>query len=264
MEIFFDTCDNNYTNNNDLTIFNILNNYTFRILILFSGVNAFLYFVLYNLLTPIETFKKLDYNKKMYIIKNIIKSYFLFCIFVIGTRRLLDFIIYDIYDMNEVRYYGAIYVSCDLFSLLIIPKLPKTTKIHHFSSLFLLSIVGYYDANETDVVKFICIYTMWSYFAFMVNFYLGIRFFIVNKDEDKLTKSDRINNKIIDIIRISSYYNYLICCIFNWLIHIYMISIKVYNLNLDIMTTVYLLFLIPIIKDDLILMSWLKNKSQMK
>lgn len=263
MQFFYDTYDNNI-NSNDLIFFNILNNYTFRKLILFSGINCFLYFVLYNLLTPTETFKKLDYNKKMYIIKNIIKSYFLFYIFVIGTRRILYFIINDIYDMDEVRYYGSIYVSCDLFALLIIPKLPKTTKIHHLSTLFLLSIVGYYDANEKDVVKFICIYTTWSYFAFMVNFYLGIRFFIVNKEEDKLTKSDRINNKIIDIIRISSYYNYLICCIFNWTIHIYLLSIKLNNFNMDIMTTIYLIFLIPIIKDDLILMSWLKNKSQIK
>ena len=228
---------------------------------LFSGLNCIFYFIFYNLLTPIEIFKKLNYNKKMNIIKNITKSSFLFYIFVIGTKEIFEFIINDVYDMNKVRNYGAIYVSCDLVALLIIPKLPKTTKIHHYSTLFLLSIVSYYDANKKDVVKFICIYTMWSYFSFMVNFYLGVRFFIVKKDNDKLSRFDKINNKIIDNIRIISYYNYLLCCIFNWSIHIYMLSIKLYNFNIDIVTSIYLLFLIPIIKDDLILMSWLKNNS---
>lgn len=263
MEIFFEKYENTYTSN--LTKYNFINNdlSTLKYLFLFSGINSIFYLLSYNFLLLNGIFKKLDYNKRLYIIKNITKSIFLLYIFITGTRRLLDFVIYDIYDMNEVRYYGAIYVSCDLFALLIIPKLPKTTKIHHISTIILLSIVGRYDANETDVVKFICIYTMWSYLAFMVNFYLGIRFFIINKDDKMLKKKDKINNKIIDIIRISSYYNYLICCILNWSIHIYLLFIKIYNYNMDFLTSGYLIFLIPIIKDDLILMSWLKNKSQM-
>lgn len=256
MEIFFETFDKPNIN------LNFLNNYTFQSLILFTSINAFFYFVLYNLFTPTELFKKLDYNKKLYIVKNITKSYFLFFIFVIGTKRLLNFIIYDIYDMDEVRFYGSIYVSCDLFALIIIPKLPKTTKIHHISTLFLLSIVGYYDANEKDVVKFICIYTMWSYLSFIVNLYLGIRFFII--DKENLTYKEKINNKIIDLIRIFAYYNYLICCIFNWSIHSYYIIRKIYNLDMDLVTLIYLGFLVPIIKDDLVLMSWLKNKYIMK
>ena len=104
MELFSETYNQykyeNDDNDNNHLFLNIFYNYTFRKLMLFSGLNCIFYFIFYNLLTPIEIFKKLNYNKKMYIIKNITKVV-LFYIFVIGTKEIFEFIINDVYDMNS-------------------------------------------------------------------------------------------------------------------------------------------------------------------
>lgn len=279
MEIFLEKYDNNnnyfeYINANNYISNNFYSFFTIKYLFGFTILNLFCYTILYNILLLNNIFIDLDYNKKLYIIKNINKSLFLAFILITGTRRLLDFVINDKYNMELIRYYGTIYVSCDFFALLVISKLPKTTKIHHLSTIILLSIVANYDANDSPVVKLICIYTMFSFFAFLVNFYLAIRFFEIDTTDTKNTidttdinvNKKLINiiiNNIIDKIRILAYYNYLICCIFNWSIHIYLITSIAFNLNIDIMTIIYLVFLIPIIKDDLILMSWLRNKKNL-
>ena len=53
---------------------------------------------------------------------------------------------------------------------------------------------------------------------------------------------------------------YSFCCFFNWITHGYLLAKKILLLNLDINTVIYFILIIPIIRDDIILMSWLKNK----
>lgn len=250
LEINFNTFD-----------FDDKNLFIIKYLSIFSIINitsiTFLSLTLQNL----TLYKCLDYNKQLYISKNIIKSIFLAYIFYMRFLKIISYIYYDNYDMKEIRYYGCIYVSCDLIGLLFIPKLPKTTQIHHSITVFLLFVIGNYDANQNDVVKYICIYTLWSFMSFIVNFYLGLRYFHIKEDNDyKLNKFDKLGNKIIDKIRVIAFYNYALCCFFNWIIHFNLLLIRIFTFNLDFTTIIYYILIIPIIRDDLILMSWLKNK----
>jgi hypothetical protein len=256
MELFLEKYENDIIYENELSTDNY-NFYTLKYLVGFSCLNLIGYSLLYNLFQWNNVFRNLNFDRQLYVVKNINKSLFLAFIFLNGTIRLIYSVLYNDYDMNLIRYYGGIYVSCDLVALLVVPNLPKTTKIHHFSTLFLLSIVANYDANDKPVVKLICIYTMFSYFSFLVNFYLGIRFFEIQKSENSY---QIIINNVIDRVRILAYYNYLSCCVFNWSIHIYYMFKIILSGGLDLMIIIYMMFLVPIIKDDLILMSWLKKK----
>ena len=108
------------------------------------------------------------------------------------------------------------------------------------------------DFNSIENVgQLLFIYTIFSSYTFLVNFYLGIRFL---KDE-----KNKYLNEIIEYSRISAYVIYKYSCIINWTIQgiilLYRAYIGIYNIH-------YILYsglLYFIIKDDLILMSWLKH-----
>ena len=110
------------------------------------------------------------------------------------------------------------------------------------------------DFTQETVGRWMFIYTFMSILSFGVNAYLGLRYLITDKPS--------FFNKMVNILRIMSFYIYLSCCLVNWGIHIYLIGNKVIYDYLSITYILYLIFLIPIIRDDIILMTWLYNKSR--
>ena len=108
-----------------------------------------------------------------------------------------------------------------------------------------------------EIVKFIVIYTIFSYFSFLVNLYLGCRFLILDNN-DNHNISIRIN-KCIDILRHLAFYNYSITLFINWGFHLYYGLYCLTSFGLSHL--IYLCFLLPIINDDIILLKWLKTKS---
>jgi hypothetical protein len=223
-------------------------------------INTFMLFVffklLYYYLLYFNNFKNLNHNKKMYIVKNISKAIILSYLNFNTIFYFIPDVFNNIWDDSYIRKLGGFYAASDAAGLLFVPNLPITTKIHHCCTIILYTIVCYISVNKNDLIKLIVCYTIFSSFAFLVNLYLGMRFFIVKDSNNNLQKNI---NYIIDINKVLAYYSYLFNCILNWGIHIlFFIQCIIYN-NLDRMYLIYALILIPIIKDDLILLDWLKK-----
>ena len=207
------------------------------------------------LLLNIDHFKKLKYDKQIYIVKNLTKSIVLFYINIHTIFYFLPSIINNEWNDFYIRYLGGVYVSTDLAGLLNVPNLSITTKFHHYATIILYTLVCNISVKNNNLIKLIVCYTIFSSFAFLVNLYLGLRFFIIK--ESKELNQIRIN-KIIGINRKLAYYSYLINCFLNWSIHLFFfIYCIIYN-KFSLWYILYSLILIPIIKDDIILLNWLK------
>lgn len=218
------------------------------------------YFITYLLLEDISSFKYLKMDKKLYVIKNIIKSISLCYLSIISYGLVYDIFMYDTIDMQNMRNWGCIFVANDLTALFLIPNLPKNTRNHHITTGILLNAVFLFDGNEMEFVKLIAIYTIFSYYAFLVNLYLGCRYL-----ELEISDNNNSNNKLsirfnrwIDYLRVIAFYNYAISLAINWSFHLYYCIFMITSLQIS--HIIYALFLIPIIQDDIILLSWLKYK----
>ena len=211
------------------------------------------YLFVYIALTFNSNFQKLQYKRQIYMVKNIVKSLLLAYISIYSTIDFVIFFANDYFEMTIVHYYASLYVANDILALLVVPDLPETTKIHHKITSFLLLYSLNVDFNDIqNVGKLLFIYTILSSYTFLVNMYLGIRFLE--------NKSSQIHiNTIIEYNRISAYYIYLVCCFINWSIHLAIYMNRIYNQIFNIHYFIYGILLFFIIKDDLILMSWLKK-----
>ena len=69
---------------------------------------------------------------------------------------------------------------------------------------------------------------------------------------------------LIDITRRVSYYTYLLSCSLNWTTHLYLFGSLIYTRRFNYLDVVYTCILVPIIKDDLILLDWLKKINKIK
>lgn len=224
----------------------------------YTGIVGLSYISLYIPFSYYSTeFNQKTYNKKLYIVKNIVKSVILGFLTLGIIRNFLynEYTYYD-YEKNDVyldnhwvKILASSYVSNDLLALIIVPKLPKTTKIHHITSNLILFYIYFIDFNDdTDIGKGIFLYTSMSMASFLVNFVLAVR----NFD----------NFPYLDYLRISAYYSYLACVSINWGGHLLLYGYKVYSQTLTLTHVIYLCVLVPLINDDLILLSWLKKSSK--
>jgi hypothetical protein len=204
-----------------------------------------------------EKFKTYDRAKRYYIIKNFIKSALMAIIFIAMAFVFIPNILRGEWNDSHNRLIGVFYVSNDLAGLFAVPKLPQSTKFHHYTTVFLFMLICSISTEEETIGRLLVIYTIFSCIPFLVNTYLGLRFFYTRGDE--LTDKEKEVNRIIDINRILAYYVYLICCFFNWSYHIYFLIKKIQVNELTWEYYVYYLLLVPLINDDLILLSWLKN-----
>jgi hypothetical protein len=193
----------------------------------------------------------LPYNKQLYVTKNITKSIVLSLVCI-----RLCCIGYDLYmniplDNTIVKDTASIYVANDIVALLIVPKLPISTKRHHMTTTLLLFVNYFINYEDLELVSakigiLLIGYTAFSAFAFLVNFFLGLRF-ITN------------NTELLNKVRIVALYNYKVCLLLNWITQVcFIINTVVNDTSLVLPYMLYLLLLLPIINDDLVLVSWLK------
>jgi hypothetical protein len=210
------------------------------------------YLLFYVLLSFNRNFQDIKSSKKLYIVKNVVKSFVLLYVSIIATSDLYAYFLTNQINMERIYYYASIYVANDILALLIVPNLPQTTKIHHQITTLFLVYTLHIDYNDiTNVGQLLFIYTIFSSYTFLVNFYLGIRFL---KD-----KKNNYLNEIIEYSRVSAYVIYKYSCVINWTIHIILLSYRLYLGIYNLHYIIYSILLYFIIKDDLILMSWLKH-----
>ena len=209
------------------------------------------YCILHLIFINSKEYNLLTYNKKCYVLKNVTKSIILFIMTFYSIEKIILPGMKGEWDNTDVHTFSSAYVSNDLIGLLIVPKLPFSTKMHHLITGSLLFYSYTIDFTENNVGRWMFIYTVMSTITFLVNTYLGLRHIRTEKESNL--------NRIIDNIRVMAFYIYLVACLINWTIHIFLISEKIYNLEYTIPYIMYSILLIPIINDDLILMRWLYN-----
>lgn len=218
-----------------------------------SILEVLIYYLLcYIIVSFNQNFQNIKLSKQLYIVKNIVKSFVLLYVSIIATCELYSYFITNHINMDNIYYYASVYVSNDIVALLIVPNLPQTTKIHHQITTLFLVYTLHVDYNDmTNVGLLLFIYTIFSSYTFLVNFYLGIRF--LKHDKNKYL------NDIIEYSRVWAYFIYKYSCFINWTIHAIILSYRAYIGLYNLHYILYSCLLYFIIKDDLILMRWLNH-----
>ena len=246
-------------------LIDILYNFDYKYFFLFLLQSYGLYRtypVMNFLLCKSEKYSKYDTTKQYYIIKNLIKSVSMAVILFFMVFTFIPNLFNNEWHDTHNRIIGIFYVSNDLAGLMAVPKLPSSTKFHHYTTIFLFSIIcGMTTEKEDNIARLIVVYTIFSCIPYLVNSYLALRFFYNREDESKLSMAQLRENRIIDLNRVSAYYLYLICCVCNWLYHsIFLVNRLRYG-EMNFAYVVYYMLLIPIINDDIVLLKWLYSKN---
>ena len=199
-----------------------------------------------------ERYMKLDENKKMYVVSNILKSMQL-C----GLTPLAGYLLYNTMYLNHwnspmIKNLGIIYTIPDTVSLILVKKMDITTKVHHgVVCLFNIASINNDYTNE-NILRCLIIYAAFSTYAFLVNFMLGVRFLHDNKTIEK-----RMSRCAFAI--------YASCCIINWGWH-YFYVLRLYNACTTSLCTygiyIYSFLVCMIAIDDIKLNKWLFKKSE--
>ncbi len=196
-------------------------------------------------------------HKKWYVVANLSKSFFLGCMAIssrywIGTLYAYG---YDIMENINTKRCGMMYISTDLVALLVVPKLPRSTKLHHITTILLIISVTTYNlevkgfAGVLGVFKMAILYGIFSTMAYLVNAYLALR--VVYTD----TRWLRLLVKM-------SLWPYVLCCALNWTVHlVWMVSLIV-GFHISVYNVLYFLTILLLVNDDIVLIKWLiKRKS---
>ena len=144
------------------------------------------------LLNNNNKYREYPTNKQYYIIKNFIKSVVMGFIFIFMAIEFIPNLINNKWNDSHNRILGAFYVSNDLAGLFVVPNLPFSTKLHHLTTVFLYTVICIISTeNEENIGRLIVVYTIFSCIPFLVNSYLGLRFFYTRGD--KLTITEKKN-----------------------------------------------------------------------
>lgn len=188
-------------------------------------ISCFYLHTMYYLLDGYGTFNN-------YIIKNLMKSIYLFFLFIGATLFIMPF---KEYNNDVVKVFASLYVSNDFMGLLKV-KVSMTTKIHHIVSCLLMVFSWFIDFNENNIAQAILMYTYISSANFGVNLYLALRFL---GDFDWLKKKVRIV--------------YAVTFIINICLQLYILDKTVNGVY------IYIALISLIIVDDIFLLKWLYN-----
>jgi hypothetical protein len=237
---------NYYNNYNNYIYNNIVKLDGIEYLLKYMSFYCILYSLLYSIIYKNNLFIKLNYNRKLYVIKNIAKSIGLLLLSIYSTKTLYNAVIYDIWDNRRIHILGFIYGSSDILSLILVRKLPKSTKIHHTSVLFLSIVNSLTDYTIPTHWRGIVIYAFFSSYTYLVNTYLGIRLIISKKNSKIICKFALI----IYVLLCTSCWCYQLHNYIYWLLNYFTFSLLI---NMFLISMV--------IYDDLILINYLYKNS---
>ena len=193
-------------------------------------------------------------HKKWYVVANLSKA------FLLGVQALsfrywwAVYITYiklgrHVYRL-ELKRCTVLYIVTDVVALYMVPKLPRSTILHHVATLLMGMVVWTVDITRPNwdgtlgIVVMIIIYGQCSTMAFLVNAYLAWR--VVCPKAAWL--------KVVSFLALISY---LLCCTVNWSLHLVWLYTCIVNLDISILTIIYLIGLGFIVNDDIKLIRWL-------
>lgn len=212
----------------------------------------FSYFAVDKCLAAVsKKYRDLNYDKKIYVVSNFLKSFILAFITPQAFSVMYQGYYNDSWNNNLIKNLGVFYTIPDTVSLMTLNKMEFTTKMHHMVVVIFNAFSLHNDYSEENIVRCMMIYACFSSYAFIVNFTLAIRFLHENKTLELFL------NRLSFII-------YSLCCMGNWGWHI--VALKRQWGNCDNMICsysipLYTIMTLAIIIDDVKLNTWLYEKS---
>ena len=195
-------------------------------------------------------------HKQWYVVANLSKALFLgiFCFssrYWIGAYR--EFYL-DEFQMVELKRCMMVYVATDVVALYLVPKLPKSTILHHVATATLCVVVSGMNISLKGwngllgVCKMSVLYGTFSSVSFSVNAYLALR--VVYPKAKWLTPFVKF-----------SLWTYIVCCTGNWTIHGLWLAGVILNLDISLYPVLYLVVISAMVHDDIVLIKWLMKRS---
>lgn len=154
---------------------------------------------------------KLEYHRKRYVIKNILKACYLCVLSLYTTYYMVQAFMYNAWINEQLHLLGLLYAMPDLISLFRVPGLSRNTIQHHITVVVLGVLNLAIDYTNDTYWRGIIIYAYLSMLTFMVNFYLGYRLIDDNK------------SRVLSVIRVA-FWNYLISITLNWSYQLFIIG----------------------------------------
>ncbi len=194
-------------------------------------------------------------HKKWYVVANLSKAFFL-GIMVLNTQfvRELWRMFSDDFGGIVTKRSVVMYVVTDVVALALVPKLPRSTIIHHVLT-FMLGIVGW-SCNLTikgykgvlSIAKMPLVYGTICCISFMVNAYLALRVVYPK-------------SKAVKVLCYLSLVSYLICCAVNWTYQLYWLVTIILAGEFSLYAALYIFLMLFIVNDDIVLIKWLLKQS---
>ena len=195
-------------------------------------------------------------HKKWYVVANLSKA-FLLAIITINHRYwrvFFQFVWYNQIHVLEVKRCVLLYIASDTVTTFLVPKLPQSTKFHHFAAITMSGIILMVDLDRTgtqdlvEVCRMAIIYASSGIFAYNVNCCLALRVAY-----PKATWLKWINRISLGM--------YLLCYACNWTIHIIWIVNLIINFRISVFSLVYITLLIPVVYSNMVLIKWWVHES---
>ncbi len=190
-------------------------------------------------------------HKKLYVVANLSKA------ILLGTLALsprywvgaLEFL-YDNFYGIEVKRCGIIYIATDFVALFLVPKLPRSTLIHHIITSIMAVLVTSMNIQMPGwdgllgVAKMGILYGLFSSLAFPVNAYLALRVVYPKA-------------RWMPVLIYICLFTYILCCTLNWGVHLLWLCKLVYQWEISVVSLLYLIAVYFMVSDDIILIKWL-------
>ena len=179
-------------------------------------------------------------HRQRYIIKNLIKSCYLLVLAMYATTLIVaPIVIYGSWNTHIIHRVAVLYVSNDFMGLVLVDRLPTTTKIHHVVSTVLVFTSLSLDFQTSDIAQAMLVYTFGASCAYIVNAYLGLRVIWT-----------------LPTLRTRAGIIYLTCLVLTWWWQLrWLWSLAEWNMH----HLLYVICISFIVRDDIILLRWLLN-----
>lgn len=190
-------------------------------------------------------------HKKLYVVANLSKAVLLGILalsprYWIGSLRFYS----DAFQGIEIKRCGIIYVATDFVALFLVPKLPRSTVLHHITTSVMAVIVTSINLQMPGwngllgVSKMGVLYGLFSSAAFPVNAYLALRVVYPKA-------------KWMPVLIHISLFTYILCCTLNWGVHLVWIFRLLKGFEFSVYPLLYLVAVYIMVSDDIVLIKWL-------
>lgn len=195
-------------------------------------------------------------HKKWYVVANMSKCLFLGIMCASSRYWIAAYraFVLDGFLNIEAKRTTVLYVTTDAVALLLVPKLPRSTIVHHVTTILLLAVYWGVDMRVKGwtgligVVKMMLLYGTFSTISFAVNGYLALR--VVYPKSSLTTLLCRM-----------ALVTYIICCFGNWSLHLLWFAHSIYNGYISLVMLLYAGSIAFIVQDDIVLIKWLIAKN---